>query len=270
MAAWFLEMGWCGTPVSFKVNDTRHKPRTNNPRPQKNKPKPKPCHPLNPTQTDPNGDETHNFYTLADQRGIMNEHTAVFELVLPSGAFNVSLLATMINTISQAAAMSKIVVVALWPGPLVGFNDLGPIWPGNTQPKSLEAWKPVMLFVKQAKIYHAPPAKNLTLTSLISTHRQKMVFAEAFYLTVATPFTYMQYELWYNGFSQGILPCDDTPSSCVAPDSKTWYPDLAKPLGPPLGPPVRTGNVWVRHFAHATSTLDLDNPDASSVVFSAP
>jgi hypothetical protein len=117
----------------------------------------------------PNSDPTHNFYTLADQRGIFNEHSAVFETVLPSGALNVSLLATMIDTIIAAAAMDKVVVVALWPGPLVGFGgDGNPLWPGDTQPKTLEAWKPVML--------------------------QKMVFAEAFFLTVASPLVYMQYE----------------------------------------------------------------------------
>ena len=193
----------------------------------------------------PNSDATHNAYALQDQRGIMNEHTAVFESVLSDGSFNKSLTATMIDTVTAAAAMGKVVVVALWPGPLVGFDGSGqPTWPNNAQPKSLAEWKPVML--------------------------QKMVFAEAFYLTVASPTTYMQYLLWYNGFQQGALPCDDAPASCVAPDSRTWYPDLAKPLGPPLGPPTRAGNVWVRKFAHATSTLNLDDPDASSVVFSAP
>ena len=190
----------------------------------------------------PNGDPTHNAFTLGDQRGIFNEHTAVFESVLADGSLNTSLTATMIDTLNGAAAMGKVVVVALWPGPLVGFGAGGePVWPNNAQPKTIADWKPVML--------------------------RKAAFAEAFYLTVASPRTFMQYMLWYNGFQQGVLPCDDAPASCVAPNSATWYPDFVKPLGPPLGPAVRTGNVWVRHFARATSTLDLDNPDASSVVF---
>jgi hypothetical protein len=62
-----------------------------------------------------------------------------------------------------------------------------------------------------------------------------------------------------------VLPCDDAPSTCVAPESSSWYPNLAKPLGAPLAPAQRTGNVWVRHFEHATSTLNLDDPDASTI-----
>jgi hypothetical protein len=64
-----------------------------------------------------------------------------------------------------------------------------------------------------------------------------------------------------------VLPCDDAPSTCCAPASDSWYPDLSKPLGPPLSAATRSGNVWTRRFAHATSTLNLDDPDASSVVF---
>ena len=86
-------------------------------------------------------------------------------------------------------------------------------------------------------------------------------------LTVAAPNVWLQYEGWYNGLTQGAIACDDAPESCAAPSSAQWYPDLFKPLGPPQGPAVRVGNTFVRHFAHATSTLDLDNPAASGVAF---
>ena len=76
---------------------------------------------------------------------------------------------------------------------------------------------------------------------------------------------WLQYEGWYNGITQGAIQCPDAPESCAAP--LDWYPDLSAPLGPPLGPASRTGNVWTRSFQHAHVVLDVDNPDASSVVF---
>ena len=190
----------------------------------------------------PNGSPDHNAFTLADMRGIMNEHTAVFEDILPSGKLNITTMVAMLAAIKAAGEAGKVVVLAAWPGPLVGFGaDGNPAWPGGTQPKSIAEWKPVML--------------------------QKHAFAIALLCTVITPTTYLQYELWYNGWPQGALPCDDDPSSCVSPASSTWYPDLYKPLGAPLGDATRLGNVWTRKFARATSTLDLDNPDASGVAF---
>ena len=165
--------------------------------------------------------------------------------MLADGSLNVSLVAKAIKTIQAGAALGKVVVVGLWPGPLVRFGpDGNPLWPegSGATPRTPAEWR----------------------AALLSRH----AFAIAFFLTVAEPLVYMQYMLWYNGFSQGALPCDDQPGTCCAPNSDSWYPDLYKPLGAPLGPAKREGNVWTRAFAHATSTLDLDNPGASGVAFS--
>ena len=190
----------------------------------------------------PGSPADHNLYTLPDASGVMNEHFAVFEQVLPDGSLNVSLVATVIETVQVAIDAGKIVVLGTWPGPLVTpFTDVSPSWPGGTQPKTLLNWRPVML--------------------------AKHAFAMAAYLTIATPRVFVQYELWYNGFQQGALPCDDAPATCVAPMSASWYPDLMKPLGAPLGPAFRVGNIYYRSFAHANSTLNLDDPDASQVTF---
>jgi hypothetical protein len=77
-------------------------------------------------------------------------------------------------------------------------------------------------------------------------------------------------QAWYNGLTQGAVPCPEQPNSCAAPNATDWYSDLFKPLGPPLGPAVRNGSVWTRAFAHAVSVLDIGNPDASTVTFTPP
>lgn len=190
----------------------------------------------------PSSPKDFGLSTLADSSGVMSEHTAVFEQVRADGTLDVALVARVIATVIEATARGKVVVLATWPGLFVGFGkDGNPAYYNNTQPTTLAGWRAVML--------------------------AKHAFATAFFLTVANERTFMQYELWYNGFSQGVLPCDDAPDSCCAPNSVTWYPDLAKPLGPPLGAATRAGNVWTRRFARATATLDLDNPDASGVAF---
>ena len=190
----------------------------------------------------PNSPPDFGKSTLNDTLGVMNEHSAVFEQVLPTGALNTTLVADVIETVIYATSIGKVVILGTWPGLLVGFGKNGnPAWYNNTQPETLADWRPVML--------------------------SKHTFAAAFFMTIASNRTFMQYELWYDGFHQGVLPCDDAPTTCCAPLSTTWYPNLYKPLGPPLDNATRIGNIWTRHFTFATSTLNLDNPDASSIDF---
>lgn len=120
----------------------------------------------------PNSPADFGVSTLGDAVGVMNEHTAVFEQLLPSGDLNVTLVAEVIETVLLASALGKVIVLATWPGPLNGFDNNGPTWPGGKQPHNATDWKPVML--------------------------QKHTFASAFFMTVANNRTFMQYELWYN------------------------------------------------------------------------
>lgn len=117
----------------------------------------------------PNSPVDFGVSSLVDTVGVMNEHTAVFEQLLPSGDLNVTLVAKVIETVLLAVAMGKVVVLATWPGLLNGFSPTTgqPTWPGGKEPQNLTAWKPVML--------------------------QKHTFASAFFMTVANNRTFMQY-----------------------------------------------------------------------------
>jgi len=188
----------------------------------------------------PGGPPDNNMYTLADMDGIMGEHYAVFESVKADGGLDVDRVALFISLVANASAQNKNVVVATWPGPIVTpFTDGWPSWPNNTQPADLAGWR----------------------AALLDKHR----FALAAFLTVAEANVWQQYEGWYDGFTQGAIACPQAPETCAAPAG--WYPQLEQPLGPPAGPAVRAGNVWTRHFLHATSVLDLDAPGNSGVTF---
>ena len=181
--------------------------------------------------------------TLAGMDGIMLEHFAVFEQIRPDGAINVPLAAQALARVAEAAATGAAVVMACWPGPYTDAFDVHgfPGWAGaQAAPTTNEGWRAALL-------RYAP-------------------FALAAFLTVAEANVFMQYQAWYNGFSQGAIPCDAANTTCAAPLSTTWYPEWSQPIGAPLGPAVRVGNVWTRNFTFATSVLDLDSPLAGSRV----
>jgi len=186
------------------------------------------------------GPADHNLYTLADMDGIMGEHYAVFESVRANGTLDVDRVALFISLVGEAAAKKKLVVVATWPGLYMTpfAADGWPSWPNASQPTTTVGWQAALL--------------------------AKHAFALAAYLTVAEETVFMQYEGWYSS-AQGAIACPEAPQSCAAPPN--WYPDLQRPLGAPAGPAVRAGKTWTRRFAHATSTLNLDQPDASGVAF---
>jgi hypothetical protein len=119
----------------------------------------------------PSSPVDHGLSTVDDTLGVMNEHTAVFEQIFANGTLDVALVAEVIETVLAAVARGKVVVLATWPGFLVGFGKNGnPVWPNNSQPADLAAWRVAML--------------------------AKHAFASAFFMTVANERTYMQYELW--------------------------------------------------------------------------
>lgn len=189
----------------------------------------------------PGGPPDNNMFTIKDMNGIMGEHFAVFESVQANNTLNANLVAAFMSRVGEAAAAGKTVIVCTWPGlyttPFAA--DGWPSWPGNSQPTTTAGWTAAML--------------------------AKHGFALAAFLTVAEANVWQTYIGWYNGLTQGAIACPEAPASCTAPPG--WYPDLYKPLGAPLGPATRAGNTFTRHFAHATSVLNLDVPSASGVTF---
>jgi hypothetical protein len=185
----------------------------------------------------------YNLPALAGMEGVMAEHFAVFESVLPSGKLDIARVAKLIELVQAAAAKGQWVVLCTWPGPLKSVAPSGVFaWPPAyaPSPATAEGWQ-------------EPLVRNHT-------------FALAGFLTVAEETVWMQYHgPSYNGMRHGAVRCPQDPSSCSAPPG--WYPALLQPLGAPLGPPVRLGNVWTRDFQFARSVLNLDDPPLSSVTF---
>jgi hypothetical protein len=93
----------------------------------------------------PSGD--NNFYTLKDMNGIMGEHFAVFESVLPNGNLNTSLVAEFLDLVTAAAELNKTVVIGTWPGLYITpFNQDGwPSWPNQQQPNTTDGWRAALL-----------------------------------------------------------------------------------------------------------------------------
>jgi hypothetical protein len=186
---------------------------------------------------------------LGDAGAIMGEHFAAFEQVAKTGdksfRYDATKIAAYMAAVARAAAANKTVVVATWPGPLsTPFTPNGfPSWVDGTQPTTIGGWKEPMAE------FHA--------------------FALAGFLTMVEENVWMQYQVWYNGVSQGAISCGAS-TTCAAP--AVWYPDLYKPLGRPLGPAIRSGNKWTRLFENAISVFDLDNPrrNGTNVTFFQP
>lgn len=196
----------------------------------------------------------HNIHALDFTNAIMAEHTAVFECINSANAsFNLDTTARDLEAIIEATQVhngSKTVFVQTWPGMYVStaFIPSGStpasVYPpgGDPTPQSNQEWR-------EALTKYFP-------------------FAHALYLSIAEPNMYWMYAgYWYESHT-GYLPCPDDLDSCAAPVE--WFPDLKKPLGKPLGPRVETAPgsyVWDRQFEHASVHLDLNQPNASKVVF---
>ena len=193
----------------------------------------------------PSGDL--NMYTLDDGAGIMGEHFAVFESIVPAAGavpwrFDSNRIAAFMGAVAAAAARGKTVVVATWPGPYVGpFSAQGwPAWASGDAPTTTAGWKAALA--------------------------ERRNFSLAGFLMMVEPTVFMQYQGWYTSH-QGAIDCGASPN-CAAPFP--WYADASLPLGAPLGPATRVNNTWTRSFAHATAIFNLDDPAASSVVFFSP
>ena len=90
----------------------------------------------------------NNLASLGDADGIMAEHFACFESVqTPSGVLNATRVALFMQRVGEAAAAGRFVVVATWPGLLVGPATANGFfsWPRGTQPNTTGGWAPALL-----------------------------------------------------------------------------------------------------------------------------
>jgi len=203
---------------------------------------------------DPFVNDTYNLGVLDHVNGIENERgTPTFELVNhATGAFYNDKVAANLAAVEKAAQLangSKVYSANHWAGPIVGFKKHTP---GDNQ-----SGFPVFAAGDQHNV--APDGTRAEIfagwTKILT---EWFPFNLAMFLIVAGESSYFTQMVWYAAF-EGFLPCPDAPDSCMAPTP--FYPEMHKPLGPPAGPRQQlSAYKWVRHFEHATVTVDLDEP----------
>ena len=204
---------------------------------------------------DPRRPKDHNLEVLKYTNSIMNEHTAVFELVNSKNAsLKVDDTSQNLDAILAAAKMdngSKTVFIQSWPGLYANTN----FRPSSKGPASV--YPPV------ANGGEPTPQNNEEWRAALRSH---FAFAHALFLSIATPNTYWFYgAVWYST-EDGYLPCPENLNRCPAPPE--WYPDLEKPLGAPLGDrKLIAPYVWEREFEHAKVHVDLNQCNNSKVTF---
>jgi hypothetical protein len=213
---------------------------------------------------DPNVDDPYNLGVLQHVNGVENERgTPTFELVdHNTGAFKNDAVAANLAAIEKASELgngSKVVAVNYWAGPFIGFEKRSA---GNNA-----AGFP--MFAPGDPVNKAP---NGTLAEVYqgwqAIQTKWLPFNLAMFLSVAGPSTYFTQMVWYAA-NQGVLPCPEAPNTCCTPTP--FYPAMHNQLGAPAGPRVQlSAYKWVRHFAHATVTVDLDEPlgPGTSIVWS--
>lgn len=203
---------------------------------------------------DPFVNDPYNLGVLDHVNGIENERgTPSFEYVNhTTGAFYNDKVAANLAAVEKAAQYdngSRVYSGNYWAGPIVGFKKRTPgdnasgfpmyaagdpnnVAPTGTRAEIFEGWKQIL--------------------------SKWLPFNLAMFLIVAGDRSYFTQMVWYAAF-EGFMPCPDAPDSCMAPSP--FYPEMHKPLGPPAGPrQVLSTYKWVRHFEHATVTVDLDEP----------
>eukprot|EP01047_Picozoa_sp_COSAG01_P053871 COSAG01_NODE_5820_length_4014_cov_1.656450_4_plen_486_part_00 len=92
-----------------------------------------------------------------------------------------------------------------------------------------------------------PGPRTLNEAKLAMSNR--LVESLAPFLIVAAPTVFFGYGWWYAAES-GYTPCDDEPSSCLAPNG--FFPEYSRYLGPPKAAlATQRGTVWTREFEGA-------------------
>ena len=106
--------------------------------------------------------------------------------MLADGSLNVSLVAKAIKTIQAGAALGKVVVVGLWPGPLVRFGpDGNPLWPegSGATPRTPAEWRAALFHYVIGAFFCAVPITFACWLTLQTPKDIKLFWAAAWSLT---------------------------------------------------------------------------------------
>lgn len=211
---------------------------------------------INPTPNGPTPTRGAGWNTtLQYYDGAFDEMFGSFGTMDPNGDWDVEKMRFSFESIENASAAGKTVVVHAFPGPAgttAGGEGMFPIR-GNTATGNIfhaAAWAGPIPLPESADAVRAVTATRL-------------VESLAPFLIVASERVFFSYGWFYN-MEDGYIPCK-AGVECGMPAS--WFPEYGRPLGPPNGPATSDSSktVFVRDFKYASIHVDLRNRSASRI-----
>ncbi len=191
--------------------------------------------------------------------GAFDEMFGSFGTSNPNGTWDAEKMRISFESIINASAAGKTVVIHAFPGP-AGYNDpkegmfptRGP--PGNQ--------------FKVAAWHLGPDAPSPVPESADecrAASQSRLVESLAPFLIVVSERVFFGYG-WFYDLEDGYIPCP-AHIECGMPNE--WFAEYGRPLGPPNGPAITDAekNVWRREFQHASVYVDVRNRTASSITW---
>eukprot|EP00041_Stephanoeca_diplocostata_P006875 m.95173 g.95173 ORF g.95173 m.95173 type:complete len:204 (-) comp16588_c0_seq4:302-913(-) len=174
----------------------------------------------------------------------------------PNGEWNATKMKYSFESIINASAAGKTIVIHAFPGP-AGTNSYGDMFPEIGD-------------IKTGNTFHAaqwagPQRVPTTGAGCRQASQERLVESLAPFLIVATERVFFGYGWFYN-MEDGYIPCKEG-IECGMPS--TWFPEYSRPLGPPAGPAAQAedGMVWTREYLHASVFVDLRNRSLSAITW---
>ena len=169
-----------------------------------------------------------------------------------TGLWNATTMNISMTAMLNLTAQNKTVLVRGYPGPCgVPFTYLN-----TSNPRQK------LVIPSYPELYPVKSPVTLAQARAAAGSERFITQALAPYLIVANPNIWWSYA-WFYSPNSGWYPCSD--ESCIGPTE--WYPLFSKKLGEPISPPSCSGFKWVRKYAHADVSVDLEDPEAASITW---
>ena len=178
-----------------------------------------------------------------------------------SSAWDAERMRWSMQSIINASAAGKIIVVHAFPGPAGALltnrttGEREPMFPSRGDAATGNTFH-VAQWAGAERVPEDPEADRRASAA-------RLVESLAPFLIVASETVFLGYGWFYN-LEDGYIPCK-AGVQCGMPSQ--WFPEYTRPLGAPLGPADSdaTGMRWTRRFAHADVSVDLRDRTASTI-----